>query len=277
MVTDASGVGLGAILSQKQSDGQLHPIAYASRALDPNEKNYAITELETLAVVWAARKFQPYLLGHRTTVFTDHSACVSVLSSARPSGKLARWALTLQELDLTLKHRAGKLNANADALSRNPIVNLCKDDVCSSGVSETSVVDGCLVCLNVLTSDDFCNNSLEEVYSGAGVGSVSDFCNDSPEEVCSGAGVGSIGVVKKSGEVNVVCVSPESGDVVGDGECSVEPEVDALVASCESVECNNVCSAGVNPQVKKSNSEVQKLQRQVLCATFSTWNVVLFL
>ncbi len=73
--TDASGVGLGAVLSQKQEDDQLHPIAYASLALDPNERNYAITELETLAVVWAARKFRPYLLGHHTTVLTDHSVC----------------------------------------------------------------------------------------------------------------------------------------------------------------------------------------------------------
>ena len=73
--------------------------------------------------MWAARHFRPYLLGHHTTVFTDHSICVSALTTARPSGKLARWALTLQELNLTLKHRAGKLNTNADALSRIPSSN----------------------------------------------------------------------------------------------------------------------------------------------------------
>ena len=78
--TDGSGVGLGALLSQTQKDNQVHPIAYASRSLDHSEKNYSITELETLAVVWAARYFRPYLLGH-TTVYTDHSACVSVLST----------------------------------------------------------------------------------------------------------------------------------------------------------------------------------------------------
>ena len=131
--TDASGVGLGAILSQKKEDHQLHP---ASHALDPYERNYALTELETLAVVWAARRFRPYILGHHITVLADHSACVPVLSSARPLGKLARWALTIQELKLMLKHRAGKLNANAnaDALSRNPAVHnnmyVCKGDAC---------------------------------------------------------------------------------------------------------------------------------------------------
>ena len=85
--TDASYVGLGAVLSQLQDDKRLHPIAYASRSLDPHEKNYGVTELETLAIVWAIRHFRAYLLGHRTTVFTDHTACMSLLNHPRPSGK----------------------------------------------------------------------------------------------------------------------------------------------------------------------------------------------
>ena len=119
--TDASYVRLGAVLSQLQDDKRLHPIAYASRSLDPHEKNYGVTELETLAIVWAIRHFRAYLLGHRTTVFTDHTACMSLLNHPRPLGKLARWALTVQELDLVIKYRAGKSNSNADALSRNPV------------------------------------------------------------------------------------------------------------------------------------------------------------
>ena len=118
--TDASGVGLGAILAQKQVDGSVHPVAYASRTLDSHERNYGISEMETLALVWAVRYFRPYLLGHHTTVYTDHAACRSLLGSARPSGKLGRWAPTIQEMDLTILHRSGKKNANADALSRNP-------------------------------------------------------------------------------------------------------------------------------------------------------------
>ena len=93
--TDASGVGLGAVLSQER-DGCVHPIAYASRSLDPNEKSYGITELETLALVWAVKYFRSYILGHKTTVYTDHAACTSLLNSARPSGKLARWAMAIQ-------------------------------------------------------------------------------------------------------------------------------------------------------------------------------------
>ena len=85
----------------------MHPIAYASRSLDPHECNYGITELETLGLVWAVRYFRPYILGHRTTVYTDHAACTSLLNTPRPSGKLARWALTIQEIDLVIKHREG--------------------------------------------------------------------------------------------------------------------------------------------------------------------------
>ena len=108
------------MLSQVQDDGNIHPVAYASRSIDKHEKNYGISELETLGLVWAVRYFRPYLLGHPCTVYTDHAACLSILNTARPSGKLARWALTIQEMDLTIKHKAGKRNGNADALSRCP-------------------------------------------------------------------------------------------------------------------------------------------------------------
>ena len=54
-------MGLGAFLSQTQADGKFYTVAYASRALSPQEKNYTITELETLAVVWAITHFSHYL------------------------------------------------------------------------------------------------------------------------------------------------------------------------------------------------------------------------
>ena len=88
--TDASAQGLGALLSQVQDDKRLHPIAYASRALSPQEKKYAITELETLAVVWAVQHYHAYLYGHEETVYTDHSAVKAVLETPSPSGKHAR-------------------------------------------------------------------------------------------------------------------------------------------------------------------------------------------
>ena len=118
--TDASTVGLGAILSQEQDDGTVHPVAYASRSVDKHERNYGISELETLGLVWAVRYFRPYILGHPCLVYTDHIACLSILNTTRPSGKLARWALMIQEMDLTIRHKSGKKNTNADALSCCP-------------------------------------------------------------------------------------------------------------------------------------------------------------
>ena len=138
--TDASYVGLGAVLSQQQDDGKVHPIAYASRSLDQHERNYGVTELETLGLVWAVRYFRPYLLGHHTIVYTDHSVCLSLLNHPRPSGKLARWAMTIQEMDLLIKHRSGKSNTNADALSRNP-VDLNPSDTNVSSCKAVTVVD----------------------------------------------------------------------------------------------------------------------------------------
>ena len=102
--TDASTEGLGAVLTQQQSDGKVHPIAYASRSLNPHERNYGITELETLGLVWAVKTFRAYLLGHHCVVYTDHSACTSLLNAKHPSPKLARWAMAIQEMDLDIRH-----------------------------------------------------------------------------------------------------------------------------------------------------------------------------
>ena len=88
---------------------------------------------------------------------------MSVLNSACPSGKLARWALTIQELNLTLKHHAGKLNANADALSRNP-TSICVDDR-----SGDSGIDLCFVCPSVnYRTNVFTNDFCEGICDGAG-------------------------------------------------------------------------------------------------------------
>jgi len=120
--TDASAMGLGAVLSQYQADGLPHPIAYASRALSPSERNYGITDLETLAVVWALSHFHYYLYGHKVRIITDHTAVKAILDSPNPTGRHARWWTRVfgQGIELSIIHRAGKDNVAADALSRCP-------------------------------------------------------------------------------------------------------------------------------------------------------------
>ena len=76
---DASIKGLGAILSQRKSGSMCHPIAYASRSLSNPEQHYSITELDTLAVVWAIQHFRACLYDHDVTVITDHSAVRAML------------------------------------------------------------------------------------------------------------------------------------------------------------------------------------------------------
>ena len=120
---DASVKGLRAVLSQQQADQKYHPVAYASRALSPQERNYSITELETLAVVWSVSHFKAYLFGHDVIVYSDHSAVKAVLETTNPSGKHARWWTKVFGSGLksiNIVYRAGKENINSDALSRNP-------------------------------------------------------------------------------------------------------------------------------------------------------------
>ena len=143
--TDASYHGLGAVLSQKLAGQKLHPVAFGSRALSPTEKNYSVTELETLAVVWAIKHFHAYLYGNNVKVVTDHSAVKTLLSVPSPSGKHARWWLQVfgsgvKKVDIM--YRPGKENVRADALSRNPVGDGTQLDAMVVQVAAVSTKDG---------------------------------------------------------------------------------------------------------------------------------------
>ena len=118
--TDWSSQAVAAVLCQRQN-GQEHPIAYASRALTPAERNYSVTEGECLAVVWASAHFRQYLWGSKFILQTDHAALRWLMQTKDLTGRLARWALKLQEHDFEVRYRPGSANANADALTRLPI------------------------------------------------------------------------------------------------------------------------------------------------------------
>lgn len=117
--TDASAVGVGAVLTQTHDDGE-HVIAYASKTLTSAERKYSVTERECLAVIWAIRKYRPYIEGYHFTVVTDHSSLQWLHNLKNPTGRLARWALELLGYDYTIIFRKGALNHVPDALSRIP-------------------------------------------------------------------------------------------------------------------------------------------------------------
>lgn len=117
--TDACGYGIGAVLVQKDGTEEF-VVGYASRHLNQAEMNYSTTEQECLAVVYATRQFRPYIFGAPVTVVTDQASLTWLMTAKNQNGRLIRWSLLLQEFNLTLRHRPGARNMNADALSRLP-------------------------------------------------------------------------------------------------------------------------------------------------------------
>ena len=90
VTTDASKTGLGVTLWQKQSDGEIKPIAFGSRYLNESEQNYSIGELELLAVVWGLEKFRFYLYGKKVFLYTDHQALEPLIKRNRAIGNIAQ-------------------------------------------------------------------------------------------------------------------------------------------------------------------------------------------
>jgi hypothetical protein len=105
LTTDASYQGLGAMLSQIGKDNEERAISYSSSTLKPTQENYSVTQLEALAVIWAIEKYKHYLWGKKFTIRTDHSALTSIFrKKTLLIGRLARWAIALQEYDYIIEH-----------------------------------------------------------------------------------------------------------------------------------------------------------------------------
>lgn len=114
---DASDIGIGVVLFQKDDDVGEHPIAYSSPKLTPTQKNYSVTERECIAVVLAIGIFRSYVELLPITIITDHSSPKWLMATRNFSGRLAKWSLHLQAYDFQIEHRAGTQNVVPDTLS----------------------------------------------------------------------------------------------------------------------------------------------------------------
>ena len=135
---DVSGIGLGAVLYQKQ-EGKKRVIAYASRTLSQSESRYPAHKLEFLALKWALTdQFYEYLYGNSFDVYTDNNPLIYVLTSAKPDACGQRWVSAIAPMTFNLLYKPGRTSIDADALSRLP----CSEEIPNEEVQ--AILKGCL-------------------------------------------------------------------------------------------------------------------------------------
>ncbi len=130
---------IGVVLMGTGESKRPHATAYASRVLTSAESKYSVTHPQALAVVWALQHFRDIIFGYPITVYTDHTAVTQLFHGKNLTGRLARWYLTIQQFEPTLKHLPGTANTVADALSRNiPVAAIAQIPIFPSSESRTA-------------------------------------------------------------------------------------------------------------------------------------------
>ena len=105
---DASKEGLGAVLSQKQADGQFHLVAYGSQALTTHEKNYHSTKLEFLVLKWAVMEhIKEYLLYQLFLVKTDNNPLTYIMTTPNLDATGHQWVGALVKFNFQLEYQKG--------------------------------------------------------------------------------------------------------------------------------------------------------------------------
>lgn len=123
LYVDASHVGAGAVLSQRDNLGICRPVSYFSKKFDKHQVNYSVIEKETFALILALKHFDVYLNGNASIiVHTDHNPLTFLSSLKCPNQRLIRWSLFLQSYNLDIRYIKGTENVVADALSRAPVL-----------------------------------------------------------------------------------------------------------------------------------------------------------
>ena len=116
--TDASKEGLGAVLFQKQVDGQYHPVSYGNRALTAHEKKYHSTKLKFLVLQWVVMEhFKEYLLYQPFLVKTDNNPLTYIMTTRNLNATEHQWVGALARFNFQVKYQKGCDNTRADVLS----------------------------------------------------------------------------------------------------------------------------------------------------------------
>jgi len=120
METDASDFAIEAVLSQRDEENRLHPVAFHSRKFSPAEINYEIHDKELLAIVDGFKHWRRYCEGaeHQIQVFSDHQNLEYFTTTKVLNHRQARWAQELAGIDFRIYYRPGSQNGKPDALSR---------------------------------------------------------------------------------------------------------------------------------------------------------------
>ena len=128
---DASRYGLGAVLIQRQPEGDMKPVAYISRSLTPTEQRYAQIEKEALAFTWACERFSDYLIGLEFTIETDHKPLVPLFNTKNLDElpvRVQRFRMRMMRFLFSICHVPGKKLVVADTLSRAPLDRVTDSD-----------------------------------------------------------------------------------------------------------------------------------------------------
>ncbi|GKA18266.1 reverse transcriptase domain-containing protein [Tanacetum coccineum] len=117
IMCDASDFAVREVLGQRKTK-HFQPIHYAPKTMTDSQAHYTTTKKELLVVVYAFKKFRPYLVLSKTIVYTDHSALKYMLAKQDAKPRLLRWILLLQEFDVIIHDKKGAENLASDHLSR---------------------------------------------------------------------------------------------------------------------------------------------------------------